>query len=488
MRLKPRHFLWPLVVLFLLVGCDTRINSEERPPNIVMIVVDDLGWADLGAKSSFYETPRIDGLADQGMSFDQAYSGCPVCSPSRAQLMTGKNQARLNFKGHITSISRHRYPEKGRIIPPNDQMYLSLDEVTIAEALKPAGYVSANVGKWHLGTEDYWPKAQGFDLNIGGWTHGSPADYFYPYTRKDSDWNSSIPTLHGGSEGEYLTDRLTDEAIRFIRDNQNRPFFLYLPYYSVHTPLRAPQELVQKYLEKRRPESSQRHAVYAAMIERVDQNVGRLAGILDKLGLTEDTIVIFTSDNGGEVGYQGYHSNPEREHDPVTSNNPLRSGKGFLYEGGVRVPLIVRWPGHTKPGSYSSRIVANADLYPTIMDIVGGRSKPGTDLDGESFLTNLLGQDESRKQPLYWYHPHYSKRPGAAMRDENWKLIEFYDPPKIELYDLAEDIEEQRDLAPKMPEKTEELHNKLQQWIKDTGTLMHTLNPAYNSRRDPEIG
>ena len=479
MRLRLRYWGVLLSVLCFLGGCGPRVNSEERPPNIVMIVVDDLGWADLGTKSSFYETPRIDVLADQGMSFDQAYSGCPVCSPSRAQLMTGKNQARLNFKGHITSISRHRYPEKGRIIPPNDQMYLSLDEVTIAEALKPAGYVSANVGKWHLGTEDYWPKAQGFDLNIGGWTHGSPAAYFYPYTRDDSSWNSSIPTLHGGSEGEYLTDRLTDEAIRFVRDNQDRPFFLYLPYYSVHTPLRAPQELVQKYLEKRRPESSQRHAVYAAMIERVDQNVGRLAKILEELDLADDTIVIFTSDNGGEVRHEGYHSEPERDHDPVTSNTPLRSGKGLLYEGGIRVPLIVRWPGHTNPGSSSSRIVANADLYATIMDIVGKRAEPGTDLDGESFLANLLGQDENRRQPVYWYHPHYSRRPGAAMRDENWKFIEFYDPPKIELYDLAEDIGEQKDLALKMPEKTEELRNNLQQWIEGTGTLMHTLNPAY---------
>ena len=473
--------LLPIVLVLLLAGC-TAGSQEKRLPNVVLILVDDLGWMDLSCQgSSFYETPNIDRLAEQGMRFDQAYSGCPVCSPSRAQLMTGRNQARLRFTGHITAISRHRYPEKGRLIPPDDHMHIPLEEITIAEALKPAGYVSASIGKWHLGIgEDYWPKAQGFDLNVAGWTHGSPPDYFYPYTRPGSDWNASIPTLQGGKEGEYLTDRLTDEAIRFVRDNRERPFFLYLPYYSVHTPLQAPRDVVQKYLDKRQEDALQRHPVYAAMIEKVDDNVGRLVATLEELDLADDTLVIFTSDNGGAIVASPNTSTPTP--DPITSNQPLRSGKGYLYEGGIRVPLIVRWPGHVQPGSSSSRVVANADLYATIVDVVGESAQPGSNLDGESFTANLLGGNEGRKEALYWYHPSYARRPGAAIRDGDWKFIEFYDPPAIELYNLVQDLGEQTNLAPQMPEKAEQLRQKLQHWIENSGALLHTWNPNY----DPE--
>jgi arylsulfatase A-like enzyme len=473
-----RFFLLWFVVALAGSGC-TTVTEPRRLPNIVLVLVDDLGWTDLGCQGSdFYETPSVDSLAGQGIRFSQAYSGCPVCSPSRAQLMTGRNQARLPFTGHITAILRHRYPEKGRIIPPEDYMHIPLEEVTIAEALKPAGYVSASIGKWHLGIgEEYWPEAQGFDLNVAGWTHGSPPSYFYPYTRPGSDWNAAIPTLQGGQEGEYLTDRLTDEAIRFVRENDDRPFFLYLSFYSVHTPLQAPAELIRKYEEKRPEGAPHSNPVYAAMIEKVDTNVGRLIETLDELALADDTVVIFTSDNGGAVRDSPNTSTPTP--DVITSNQPLRSGKGYLYEGGIRVPLIMRWPGNIQPNSVSNRIVANCDLYATIVDLVGEQAQPGSNLDGESLLPTLRGRDVDRKEALYWYHPHYSRRPGAAMRVGDWKLIEFYDPPSIELYNLSEDLGEQSNLATEMPDRANELLQRLRQWIEDSGTELYTLNPDY---------
>ena len=261
---------------------------------------------DIGAQgSTFYETPQTDRLAKEGMRFTNAYSACPVCSPSRASLMSGKYPARVHFTGHITAIFRHRYPEHGRIIPPDDYMYLSHNEVSLARAIKPAGYVSASIGKWHLGSDEYWPRKHGFDLNIAGHTHGSPSGYFYPYLNLKQPWNSDIPTLTGGEDGEYLTDRLTDESIRFIQGSitgdKDRPFFLYLPHYAVHTPIQAQKPLIEKYEAKLKTDSSQFNAAYAAMIESVDRSVGRIMETLTRLGLDENTVVIYTSDNGGHA-------------------------------------------------------------------------------------------------------------------------------------------------------------------------------------------
>ena len=440
-----------------------------RPPNIVLFNIDGLGWMDIGAQgSTFYETPQTDRLAKEGMRFTNAYSACPVCSPSRASLMSGKYPARVHFTGHITAIFRHRYPEHGRIIPPDDYMYLSHNEVSLARAIKPAGYVSASIGKWHLGSDEYWPRKHGFDLNIAGHTHGSPSGYFYPYLNLKQPWNSDIPTLTGGEDGEYLTDRLTDESIRFIQGNKDRPFFLYLPHYAVHTPIQAQKPLIEKYEAKLKTDSSQFNAAYAAMIESVDRSVGRIMETLTRLGLDEKTVVIYTSDNGGLS--------------VVTRNHPLREGKGYLYEGGIRVPLIVRWPGTIEAGTVSDVPVIGTDLYPTIAEIAGDNARPGKVVDGKSLMPLLTGKGEWDREDLYWYYPHYSpqaKQPGAAVRSGNYKLIEHYDPPGVELYNLAEDIGEKVDLASKMPDKAAELSKKIHDWLEESGTIMHTENAAY---------
>ncbi len=444
----------------------------ERPPNIVLFLVDDLGWMDLGCQgSSFYETPRIDALARQGMRFTNAYSACPVCSPSRAALMTGKYPGSVGFTGHITAILRHRYKKHGRIIPPDDYMFLRHRETTLAEALKPAGYVSASIGKWHLGSEQYWPERHGFDLNVAGYDHGSPPSHFYPYTKPGQDWNSRIPTLAGGAPGEYLTDRLTDEAVHFIDSNRDQPFFLYLTHYAVHTPLEAPDELIRKYEQKLKHDDAQFSPVYAAMIESIDQSLGRILDTLERHSLDQNTVVIFTSDNGGTQ--------------VATRNTPLREGKGYLYEGGIRVPLIISQPGRTTPGSTSATPVTGADLYPTITEIAGKQAAPG-ETDGRSLTPLLAGRQDAPARDLYWYYPHYSpqaKQPGAAIRSGKYKLIEHYDPPSVELYDIETDISEQINLAEREPARAAALLERLRGWVQTNVPIRHKLNPSY----DPDL-
>lgn len=449
----------------------------ERPPNIVLILIDDLGWKDLGCYgSAFHQTPNIDALAKKGMLFTAAYASSPICSPSRASIMTGKYPARLRFTGHITPLGRHRHPPTSRIIPPDDFMYLRSEEVTIAEALKPAKYVSASIGKWHLGAQPLWPEAQGFNLNAGGRTRGSTESYFYPYTDPKATanpewtaaWSSeSLPLSEGGRPGEYLTDRLTDEAVRFIKANKDQPFFLYLPHFAVHTPLQAPEPLVKKYSARLPTGAPQNRATYAAMVESVDQSVGRLTDTLRQLGLDDNTVIIFTSDNGG-VG--------------AADNSPLRAGKGHLYEGGIRVPLIVVWPGQVKAGSTCRVPVVGADLRPTITQLAGNDVRTNQNIDGRSLVPLLTGQGRWHREELYWYYPHYSphgNKPGAAIRAGDYKLIENYDPANVELYDLSGDIGERVDLAGRMPQITTRLRAKLHDWLKSVDAKTHTLNPQY---------
>jgi arylsulfatase A-like enzyme len=448
-----------------LVGISS-CNSVESP-NFIIILVDDLGARDIGCYGQEYiSTPHIDRLADEGMKWTNAYSSCPVCSPTRVALLTGKNQARVHFTGHITSIGRHRHPENSRIIPPDDLMDIPHEEVILPEALQSAGYTSISIGKWHVGREGYWPLDQGFDDNVAGWTHGSPPDHFYPYEKPGQSWNASIPTLNGGNPGEYLTDRLTDEAVKFIRKNKNTPFLVYLSHYAVHVPLQAPDELIEKY--KPIVDGTGIDPVYAAMVESVDQSIGRILLSLDELGLEDNTVVIFTSDNGAM--------------ESVTDNSPFRRGKGHLYEGGLRVPYIMKWPGHIKPGSASHNPTISSDIYATIIDIVGPTTTPGSPLDGRSLMKDFKGETAVSDFNLYWYYPHYSPQqnmPGAAIRSGDYKLIEFYDPQKIELYDLANDIGETHDLADSLPELKDNLLEELHKWLASTNPIMHSLNPEY---------
>lgn len=436
-------------------------GAHAAPPNIIFVLVDDLGWTDLGCfGSAFYETPNIDRLASQGMRFTQAYSSCTVCSPTRASVLTGQYPARL----HITDwIAGHERPF-AKLSVPDWTRQLSPGIPNVATALKAAGYVTASIGKWHLGPEACWPDRQGFDVNAGGCDKGQPSSYFSPY---------NIPTLADGPGGEFLSDRLTAEALAFIEKNRDRPFFIYLAHYAVHTPLMAKKKAIERYRGKAVPGAPHSNATYAALVESVDESVGCLLARLDALKLSERTVIVFTSDNGGLMG--------------VTSNAPLRAGKGSAYEGGVRVPLIVKWPGVTEPGSVSSVPVISADHFPTLLAMAGAVGPSSHIVDGESLVPVLSRQGSLTREALYWHYPHYhpgGATPYGAVREGDYRLVEFYEDRRVELYNLKEDVGEQQDLAATLPEKAEALRNKLAAWRGRVNAQMPIPNPAGDAEKD----
>jgi arylsulfatase A len=429
--------------------------------NVIVILVDDLGWTDLGCFGSrYYQTPNVDRLAEEGMRFTQAYSACTVCSPTRASILTGQYPARL----HLTDwIEGHKRPyAKLRI--PDWTMHLRTDVPNIAKALKSVGYATASVGKWHLGEEAYGPEKQGFDVNVAGNHRGQPPSYFSPYRMEN---------LQDGPEGEFLSDRLTTEVIGFIEKNRERPFFVYFPHYAVHTPLMAKAEAVERYRGKTDPRGVHKDPKYAGLIESVDESVGRLMAKLKELRLSEKTLVIFTSDNGGLMG--------------VTRNDPLRVGKGSAYEGGVRVPLIVRWPGVTRAGSVAETPVFTADYVPTILEATGARWEKKAVLDGVSLKPVLSGGGRLKRDAIYWHYPHYhpgGATPYGAVREGDFRLVEFYEDGRVELYNVREDVGEQRNLAKENPAKAEELLTKLRMWRREVGAQMPTPNPDYDPEKD----
>jgi len=428
--------------------------------NVVVIVADDLGWTDLACYGSdLYETPHLDQLASDGMRFSQAYSACTVCSPTRAALMTGKYPGRL----HITDWIPGQMPTNPKLIVPEWTKYLPLEEVTIAEVLHNAGYTTASIGKWHLGGEEYYPEKNGFDRNIAGTHAPQPPSYFAPY---------KIPTLSEGPNGEYLTDRLATEAAHFIEANREKPFFIYMPHFAVHLPQQANDDLIKKYKDKVRPGHKHTNPAYAAMIESLDDAAGRVRRELEKHKLADRTIVIFTSDNGGRI--------------PNTSNAPLRFGKATCYEGGTRVPLIVYWPGVTRPGSECDMPVISMDLFPSIVEMTGVKEPSKTAVDGVSLVPLLKGTAKLDRDNLFWHYPHYQHyqfggaTPYGAIRKGDFKLIECFDDMRVELYNLREDIGEQNNLVEQMPNKVNELRQRLHQWRVDVGAQMPTPNPNYD--------
>jgi len=462
---------WSLLAALASVLCLTGdgLAADAPKPNFVFILIDDMGWKDLGCYgSTFNETPNIDKLAAQGMRFTNAYAAAPVCSPTRASILTGKYPARL----HLTDFLSGRADRPSQeLLRPKALQYLPLEEVTIPRALKPLGYVSASIGKWHLGREPYYPEKHGFDVNIGGTDTGSPPGGHFHFR---------TPTLIARSDGEYLTDRLTEEAEKFIEKNRDRPFFLYLSHYAVHIPLQAKQALIAKYEGKAKTMPGRHNAVYAAMVESVDEGVGRLVRKLEDLHLTERTVVFFMSDNGGLSVKEGPNT-------PATSNVPLREGKGFLYEGGIREPMIVKWPGFTKPGSVCDVPVSSIDFYPTILKMAGAKAAPRQVIDGVSLVPLLRQTGEWGRDALYWHYPHYSNqggRPSGALRKGDFKLIEFFEDGRLELYDLSRDIGEQHDLSATEPEKTKQLHALLVAWRKSVDAQMPTTNPQYDPKSD----
>jgi arylsulfatase A-like enzyme len=456
---------WTIRLVCLLIVM-SGFRVAEAAPNVVLILADDLGWTDLACYgSSLHETPHLDRLAAEGMKFTQAYSACTVCSPTRASILTGKYPARL----HVTDWIPGLMPANPKMIVPDWTKHLPLEEETLAERLKAAGYATGNVGKWHLGDQAYFPEKHGFDSNVAGTAAASTRSFFAPY---------GIATLPEGPDGEYLTDRLAEEAAKFIEQNKQRPFFLYLPHYAVHLPIHAKPELIEKYRGKVRPGMKHTNPAYAAMLESLDAAVGRVLRTLDELGLAENTVVIFASDNGGHI--------------PTTSNAPLRYGKASCYEGGTRVPLIVRWPGATKPGSLCDVPVISPDLYPTVLTMAQAGPAP-RGIDGVD-LTPLLRQSgEIEREALYWHYPHYQlyqqggTTPYGAIRQGDWKYIEFYDGQPAELYNIAADLGEQQNLAEHQTQQTAALATRLAQWRKQVGAQMPSRNPHYDATKPQHV-
>jgi arylsulfatase A len=452
--------------------------SAHRRPNIVFILIDDLGWADIGCfGSSLYETANVDRLAAEGMRFTDAYAACPVCSPTRASIMTGKYPARL----HLTNYIAGRRTRKGSpILPADFMLYMRNEEVTIAEVLKSLGYATCHVGKWHMGGDKpYLPESQGFDVNIGGTGSGMPRSFFWPR------WKGN-PPIQGNFDGEYLPDRLSHEACAFIEANKDEPFFLYLSHYAVHIPIEGKEGKIAKYNEKLDAsppaEGKQDNPYYAAMVESIDDSVGRVLETLRRLKIDDRTIVFFFSDNGGLC-------TPEGRHTPATINSPLRAGKGYLYEGGIREPGIVKWPGVVKPGAVCNEPIISVDFYPTICEMAGlepNKVKTHGPTDGLSIVPLLKNPRASLgRKALYWHYPHFSNQggsPGAAIRVSDFKLIERYEFGKLELYNLKEDIGETTNLAKEMPDKVKELLRMLRDWRRQVNANMPVPNPGYKPR------
>jgi uncharacterized sulfatase len=448
----------------------TAAPQALKKPNFVFILIDDMGWSDLACYGSqFHETPNIDRLAGEGMRFTDAYAACPVCSPTRASIIAGQYPARVGITDFIPG---HQRPWAKLKVPTN-RLQLPLESVTIAEVLKEHGYATACIGKWHLGDEQlYFPEHQGFDTVI----------------------------QKGRNQNDKQVTSFTDSAIDFIGANTDRPFFLYLSHHSVHIPLEAPQELIDKYQNKPKPAArlagkpptGVNNPVYAAMVEHLDNNIGRIIKKLDELNLARlasggqahRTVVVFFSDNGGL--YQAYGGYAGRR-ETVTTNAPLRDEKGTLYEGGIRVPLIIRWPGVVKPGTTCSALVSSVDFYPTFLDIAGAAGAPNHPLDGESILPLLKQTGTLKRDAIYWHYPHYHhSTPAGAIRQGRWKLIEFYEDGRLELYNLKRDIAEKHNLATEMPQKAAQLQQKLAAWRKSVDAKMPTPNPDFDPAREHE--
>lgn len=468
MSRHPRNGL-ALAVLISSLMIPARGDEPPARPNVVFILADDLGWTDLGCQGSkYYETPNLDRLAAKGMRFTQGYTCGPNCQPTRAALMSGQYGPRT---GVYTVGGIDRFDWRSRPLRPVDNVVkLPLEKITVSEALRAAGYRTATFGKWHLGQDaEHHPLKQGFDEAIV--SAGRHFDF------------ATSPRVET-PPGTYLADFLTDKAVDFVRRHKDRPFFLYLTHFGVHAPHEAKPELIAKFKGKP-PAGGHRDPTYAAMIASVDESVGRVLAVLDELKLSENTLVIFSSDNGGVGGYQ--RAGIKRANG-ITDNAPLRGGKGMLHEGGIRVPYLFRWPGKIAPGTVRDEPINSVDLYPTLLELAGARSEPAYPLDGTSYLDLLTGGEKAKQArgPLYWHFPGYlgagkddwRTKPVGVIRDGDWKLMEFFEDGHIELYNLREDVGEAHDLASAIPERAKPLHARLVAWRKQVGAPMPTPRVA----------
>lgn len=491
-------YVLTLLAIFSPLLLRAQKDATRQKPNIIFFLTDDLGWKDLSVYgSTFDETPNLDRLATEGMRFTDAYASCNVCSPSRSSIMTGQYPVTTGITDWIIGRQNSNGPMPyDKLLPQPFTFNLDTSEVTIAEALKRGGYATFFGGKWHLGlSPEYWPENQGFDVNKGGWAAGNPRDggmggYFSPYHN---------PRLSDGPKGEFLTDRLTDEAIRFIQEKTraHEPFFVDVSFYAVHQPIEAKKQYIDKFRAKAhrlgldtmnafvkneawmayqpgwKTRVVQSNPVYAALLYSVDENIGRVMALLKKLDIEKNTIVVFTSDNGGLSTSEG----------SPTSNAPLRDGKGWNYEGGVRIPLIIKWPGVTGPGSVSHTPVVNTDLYPTFLEAAGLPLMPAQHTDGVSLRPLLAGTGPIAQPAIYWHYPHYSNQggsPSSAMREGDWKLVQFYDDGRVELYNLKTDTSERHDLSRMFPARTATMLQMLNEWKKESHAKIPSVNPYYN--------
>ena len=462
------------LVTAILISCMSisHLFAADKP-NIIFLLVDDLGWTDVGFMgSNYYETPNIDTLSKKSMVFTSAYAAAALCSPTRASIQTGKYPARLGITDWIRArfqLPDGVYPtppayaenENKSLRTPSNPYWMELEEVTIAELLQQSGYFTCHIGKWHLGPDPYYPEEQGYDQNIGGNDMGNPSNYFDPYA---NDKGITFPNLASRKEGEYLVDRLTDEMVEVIKENKDKPFFINMCYYAVHVPLMGKQNLVDKYQAKQ-GDGQQRVPKYAAMVESVDQSVGKLVHILKQEKLLDNTIIIFFSDNGGLI--------------KVTGNEPLRAGKGYPYEGGIREPLFIYWKEKIQPGSKSDVPVASIDFLPTLCAITQ-TPLPDTKIDGHD-ISPLFRGDTIKQVPLFWHYPHYrgggdmvlgEEVPYSIVRDGDWKLIKRYEGKQFELFNLKNDLGETTDLSEKYPDVVARLNKKLEEWLRSTNAKL----------------
>jgi len=507
-----RGFLASAAIAWVVVGTldATGASAAEAQtpaprPNIVFFLVDDMGWMDTTAYGSrYYDTPNMERLARRGMLFTDAYSASPLCSPTRASIMTGKYPARLGITTPVCHLPPDpnwtQYPASGpptyKVLCPNSRRFLPLEEYTLAEALRDGGYRTGHFGKWHLGvTAPHWPEQQGFEVAIHGKPDPGPPSYLSPYGFKDG-------TLKDGPPGEYLTDRLTDEALQFIAANRDRPFFCNLWHHGVHGPWGHKEELTKKYLDRTDPRGKQDNAVMCSMLKSVDESLGRVLDKLEELKLADRTIVIFTSDNGGNnhspiekrMNKAGLarleHYTRYADSKPPTNNDPLREGKGSIWEGGSRVPWIICWPGVVRPESRCTTVVSSVDFYPTILEMVGLARNPQQLIDGESIVPLLKGTGGLQRTAIFCHFPHsFGRRSPAAsyVRQGDWKLVRNYDTTIFTspcyLYNLKDDQGETRDLSQERPDKVRELGTLLDQFVKNTGAVLPIPNPAYDTKK-----
>lgn len=463
-------------------------------PNVVFILADDLGWSDttLYGTTRFYETPNIERLAARGMKFTNAYAANPVCSPTRASIMTGLYPGRLGIttpSGHVpeekleASLVARGSPSQ-KSLQATSATRLKLEYFTLAEALKGAGYATGHFGKWHLGPEPFDPLHQGFDVDVPHWSGPGPSSYIAP-------WKSPKFNL-AAKPGEQLEDLMSQEAIKFIRAHKDEPFYLNYWAFSVHSPWGGKPELIENYRRKANPNSAQRNPVYGAMVQSLDEAVGRLLDTLDELKLTDHTIIVFFSDNGGVNWFEPAMKEQAGMDSPPTTNAPLRAGKGTLYEGGTREPCVVVWPGKTQPATKSDAMLCSVDFYPTLLEMAGVPAKPDLKFDGVSQVPALLGTGTPR-DTLFCYYPVYSPpghvvhtMPGVWGRRGDWKLIRYFhdaddQSDRYELYNLRDDLGETKDLAAQFPDKVKELNALIDAHLVETHALIPGKNPAYNS-------